>query len=513
MTIASAPNPLLGGFHPDPSIVRVGDAYYLVTSSFEYLPALPVYRSVDLVHWSLIGHVGTRPEQVRVEKVMSNAGVWAPTIRHRDGRFYVIVTVAMSPVGCVLFTATDPAGPWSEGKTLSGIPGIDPDLAWDDDGNAYVTCSANQQGTGNGQVTEIRQTRVHLESGEVLEQPRLLWSGTLKHPEAPHLYRIGEWWYLVIAEGGTERGHCVSVARGRSIAGPFEPHPGNPVLSARGTSRAIQNTGHADLIQTPDGQTAMVLLGMRPVGLTQAFSPLGRETFITPVRWVDGWPIPQPVALAPRAGVEEERFEFKDPASLGDLGWVGVRVLPSSVARLDAGAVVIEGDGTGLRSLHPRFIGRRQRHLHASIEARVDASGGVGGVGFRFDEQHWFSLEVRALGGHNEVTATAHLAGIAQTWTAQLPPGEVDLVINLTPPIRAFTPEALGGDSIRLSASAGDQGVEVAKLDGRYWSAETCASFTGRVFGLYAKEGSARFLTLQYRGSEGPFPFEDAREP
>ena len=135
------PNPLLPGFNPDPSIVRADDAYYLVTSTFEYLPGIPVYRSTDLVEWTQIGNVATRAEQVQIGEVPTGLGVWAPTIRYREGTFYVIVTIALSPKGCVVYTATDPAGPWDDGTTIDGIDGIDPDLAWDDDGTAYVTFS------------------------------------------------------------------------------------------------------------------------------------------------------------------------------------------------------------------------------------------------------------------------------------------------------------------------------------------------------------------------------------
>jgi beta-xylosidase len=139
--MTSWPNPLIPGFNPDPSIVRVDGVYYVVTSTFEYLPGIAVYRSTDLLTWTQAGNVATRPEQVGVENVRTGGGVWAPTIRHRDGVFYVIVTIAMSPRGCVVFTATDPAGPWSDGTTIEGVGGIDPDLAWDDDGTAYVTFS------------------------------------------------------------------------------------------------------------------------------------------------------------------------------------------------------------------------------------------------------------------------------------------------------------------------------------------------------------------------------------
>ena len=135
------PNPLIPGFNPDPSVVLAEGAYYLVTSTFEYLPGIPVYRSTDLAGWTHIGNVVTRPGQPGLGDVPTGGGAWAPTIRYRDSVFYVIVTIAMSPRGCVVFTATDPAGPWSDGVTIDGVTGIDPDLAWDDDGTAYVTFS------------------------------------------------------------------------------------------------------------------------------------------------------------------------------------------------------------------------------------------------------------------------------------------------------------------------------------------------------------------------------------
>ena len=490
------PNPLIPGFSPDPSVVLVDGAYYLVTSTFEYLPGIPVYRSTDLVSWAHIGNVATRPGQARVGDVPTGGGVWAPTIRYRDGVFYVIVTIAMSDQGCVVFTATDPAGPWSDGSTIAGVDGVDPDLAWDDDGTAYVTFSGlSTSGEQAGRHLGIQQVRVDLAAGQALGAPRSLWSGTgLKFPEAPHLYRRGDLWYLVIAEGGTERGHAVSIARGPSPEGPFEGHPGNPVLSARGTARPIQSTGHADLIATPDGGTALALLGVRPLGLTQSFSPLGRETFVTPVSWADGWPQPEPVQLAPRDEVVEETFDFADRTALAEPGWLAVRVAPESVASFTGGRLSIAGR-TGLDDRHPQFVGRRQRHLTATVSAIVDASGGTGGLAARYDEDHWFCLEARG----TVVTARAHVAGLAQSWQVAVPPGDVELRLELTPPPTAgFDSAAMGGDRIRLLAA----GALVAELDGRYWTAETCASFTGRVIGLYASQGTVSFAGFRYRGTE-----------
>jgi xylan 1,4-beta-xylosidase len=493
------PNPLIPGFNPDPSIVRVDGVYYLATSTFEYLPGIPVYRSSDLVTWTQIGNVATRPEQVGVEDVRTGGGVWAPTIRHRDGIFYVIVTIAMSPRGCVVFTATDPAGPWSDGITIEGVGGIDPDLAWDSDGTAYVTFSGlYTSGPEMGRHLGIQQVRVDLEAGKALEEPRSLWSGTgLKFPEAPHLYHRDDYWYLMIAEGGTERGHGVSIARGPSPEGPFESHPANPVLSARSTSRPIQNTGHADLVETPDGGSALVMLGMRPLGMTQSFSPLGRETFITPVSWANDWPQPERVELAPRDGVEEIVFDFADPSSLDDPGWLSVRTTPAAVASLAGGRLSISG-GPGLDDPHPRFLGRRQLHLTASVSTTVDASAGSGGLAARYDENHYICLEARTEDEATLVTARAQIAGLGQTWRATLPGGDVELRMEMAPAEPGFNSAALGGDRIKLIA--GD--TLITELDGRYWTAETAASFTGRVIGLYAGDGTVRFADFRYRGTE-----------
>lgn len=509
---AEYPNPLIPGFNPDPSIVRVGADYYLVTSTFEYLPGIPVYHSTNLIDWTQIGNVATRHEQLGIESVPTAGGVWAPTIRFRDGVFYVIVTIAMGR-GCVLFTATDAAGPWSDGTLLDGVGGIDPDLFWGDDGTAYVTYSGlSTSGPDAGAHHGIQQLRVDLETGRALEEPRSLWSGTgLKFPEAPHLYRRGGYWYLMIAEGGTERGHGVSIARSTSPEGPFEGFAGNPFLSARSTSRPIQNTGHGDLVETPDGGTAIVLLGTRPRGMTQAFSALGRETFITRVDWQDDWPVAEPVELRPRSGVTEYRIGFgKDAASAAgsprlDEGWIAVRRLPLEVSSLDArpGWLNIVADGSTLDDARPAFLGRRQLNQTASVSTRIDASAGTGGLAVRYDENHHYSVEVSGDADGNHVLARARLSSLEQTWSAHLPAGEVTLWLDMARPAkRFFAPEVMASDHVSLRAEAGGTSVTLATLDGRYLSSEVAASFTGRVIGLYATAGTVAFEWFDYRGSE-----------
>ena len=494
------PNPVLPGFHPDPSITRVGDDYYLACSSFEYLPGVPLFHSRDLVRWEQIGNVVTRPGQLAVEKVPTLGGAWAPTIRFHDGRFWLVVTDAMGR-GSLIFTAEQAEGPWSDGIVMQGVPGIDPDLAWDTDGTCFVTYSGLQlDGDHAGEHLGIQQVRMDLETGQAREEPRSLWSGTgLMFPEAPHLYEIDGTWYLLIAEGGTERGHSVSIARGTRPDGPFEGCPANPVLSARSTARPVQNTGHADLVRTPDGGWALFLLGMRPGGLTRAFSPMGRETFSTTLEWGDGWPVVQPVELTPPTAPVEHHDDFTG-AQLGP-EWLSIRTPAADWSSLSErpGHLVVHGDGSTMDDPRPRFVGRRQEHQAAAFSVRVDSGGGVGGLSLRIDERHHYDIEV----GAGVARARARVGGLCQTWEQAIPQGPVTVRIE-TEPVRGMGLDALGPDTVRLSVETGtDTGpVELAVLDGRYVSAETAASFTGRVVGMYAVEGTVAFDQFRYRGED-----------
>jgi beta-xylosidase len=501
-------NPLLNGFHPDPSIVEADGAYYLATSTFEYLPGIPIHRSTDFEAWELIGHVATRPGQLGVEEVLTGGGAWAPTIRYHDGLFHLVITDAMGR-GMLHFTAADAAGPWSDGDLLlkadgtGTIEGIDPDIAWDAAGTCYVTFSGLQL-TGALNPNQpahlgIQQVRVDLATHRALEEPRSLWSGTgLMFPEAPHLYEIDGTWYLMIAEGGTERGHSISIARGDSPEGPFTGAPANPLVSARSTPRPIQNTGHGDLVLGPGGRWLCVLLGVRPRSGTRAFSALGRETFVTPVTWHDGWPAIAPVERNPRPGTRVEvAFASDEPL---DPEWVGIRRLPAEIADLDArdGALVLHADGATLSDSRPVFVGRRQEHLNNAVTVRVDVSAGVGGLAVRYDEG--FHLEIEA--GAGAVTARACLSGLRQEWSSPLQGDVVDLHLeSVTPgPGRRMVSTS---DVFHLGFTpAGGARIELAQVDGRFLSSEVAESFTGRVIGVYAVQGDVAVLGWVAEGDD-----------
>lgn len=278
-------NPIIPGFHPDPSICRVGDDYYLVNSSFEWYPGLPIYHSKDLVNWELIGYGIHRPDQVELPEGLGDSrGVYAPTIRYNDGLFYIINTCVQCE-GNFYITAENPAGPWSEPVWLHSR-GIDPDLFWDDDGTCYYTGHANISGVNdwpqkNGAWMQV----LDLEQKKLVGEPKQLTHGhatNARWTEGPHIYKKDGKYILLVAEGGTGYYHCITIHHSDSIWGPYVPNHVNPVLSHRqfGREYPVHSVGHGDLVQTQKGDWWFVGLAKRKV---DGQTLLARETFLTPV--------------------------------------------------------------------------------------------------------------------------------------------------------------------------------------------------------------------------------------
>ncbi len=276
-------NPIIKGFNPDPSIVRVGYDYYLVTSSFEYFPGIPIYHSTDLVNWTQIGNCIISADYLPYEKAKASGGMWAPTIRYNDGRFYV--TATFEGYGNFIISSDDPAGEWTK-PVKAGLGGIDPSILFDK-GRAYYT--TNERGSDGKEAISL--VRIDVESGELLGDIRQIWNGTGGgFLEAPHLYHIGSWYYLLAAEGGTGFNHMATIARSREIWGPYESFSRNPVLTNRNdTTKRIACAGHGDLFSDTNGNWWMVHLATRPAN--NWLSHIGRETFLVPVAWEDGWPV------------------------------------------------------------------------------------------------------------------------------------------------------------------------------------------------------------------------------
>lgn len=286
-------NPIIRGFHPDPSICRVGSDYYLVTSTFEYFPGIALFRSRDLVNWKQIVNCITRPGQLDYAKFKDSGGVWAPTIRCYKGRFYV--TAAIDGMGNMIMHTDDINGEWSA-PVWTDFGGIDPSICFDGDEAYYCT---NDFTNGHEAIV---LAKIDPDTGVRKEERREIWNGTGGGwLESPHVYHIGDYYYILAAEGGTNYTHMETAARSKNIYGPYENCPYNPVLTNRNdTTKQIQCAGHADLIDDENGNWWMVHLGTRSV--LKSKTPLGRETFLTPVEWKEGWP----VAVNRRAKLENE---------------------------------------------------------------------------------------------------------------------------------------------------------------------------------------------------------------
>ena len=305
-------NPIIPGFYPDPSICRVGEDFYLVCSSFELHPGIPLFHSKDLAHWEQLCYVMTSENGFHAEKNCGNGGVMAPTIRYHKGTFYII-NANFSDRGNFITTATNPSGPWSEPHWLEDVPGIDASLFFDEDGQCYVMGTADVWPDGKGGMRQgIWAAPYDIEHFQLSGEPVALWGGALAgvaSPESPHLYHIGDYYYLLIAEGGTEQFHSSTIARSKSPLGPYEGYAGNPILTHRhmGLTAPVQNVGHADLVQLPDESWYAVFLGSRLIGGES--KNMGRETYLCPVKWERDWPL-----FTPETGKVE--MEYDAPACL-----------------------------------------------------------------------------------------------------------------------------------------------------------------------------------------------------
>lgn len=480
--------PVIPGYHPDPSICRVGADYFLATSSFEYSPGVPLFTSTDLRSWHQLGNVLDRESQLTVRTGVDGAsgGVYAPTLRHHDGRFWLTTTnVDEITRGHLIVHAESPEGPWSEPVHTEGLIGIDPDLAWGDDGVCRLTWGDVMRGC-------ISQVEVDPSTGQVLSEPVVLWRGIGTgdtHPEGPHVFKRGDWWYLLVAEGGTGPGHMVTVARSASIDGPFAGNPANPILSHRSTTNAVQSTGHADLVEAEDGSWAMVHLGVRLRGSFPRWHTNGRETFLVGIDWVDDWPV-----------VVEDRFpeptpetSFVDTFDAPTLHprWIAPGVAPASFARIRDGRLHLTAGRAPASRDAEHLLAARARDEQWAVE--VVAPEGDIALGVRIDDAH--QAVVQRVG--DRVTVRVVIGPLDQviaerTGVDRRQPLTVHAVAN--PQQR---PGARTGPD-RIVLGVGSEPDVLADIDGRYCSTEVAGGFTGRVIGVEALGGDATVTRFSY---------------
>jgi xylan 1,4-beta-xylosidase len=288
-------NPILPGFNPDPSIIRVEDDYYIATSTFEWFPGVQIHHSKDLIHWRLLTHPLNRPSQLDMRGVPNSGGIWAPCLTWSDGLFWLCYTVvqelnsATKDTPNYLTTATNIEGPWSDPIPLNSS-GFDPSLFHDADGRKWLTNMVWDHRPGKDPFYGIDLQEYDPVLQKLVGQPQNIFKGTeLGRTEGSHLYQKNGYYYLLTAEGGTGLEHAVSLARSKDITGPYEVHPSNPILTSfQKDHLTLQKSGHADLVETQDGEWYMVHLCSRPLPQSRHCT-LGRETAIQKVEWRDDW--------------------------------------------------------------------------------------------------------------------------------------------------------------------------------------------------------------------------------
>lgn len=385
-------NPILPGFHPDPSICQVGGEYYIANSTFEWFPGVPIHHSRDLKHWRLIGHILTEPRMIDLRGVPDSAGVWAPSLSYADGRFWLVYTQLVNTgmgrpfkdIRIFITTSTGILDPWSTPVRMDSV-GFDPSIFHDSNGRKYLL----------NMEWDFRKDHYRF-AGIVLQEfdpLSLTFIGTRrrifeKHnllTEGPNLYQRDGWYYLMLAEGGTGWNHGISAARSRDPGGPYEVDPSPSVLTTRNhPDWWLQKAGHGEIVETPDGETFLVHLGSRPAGERRCM--LGRETCIQRVEWRDGWlrltgggtlpleEITSPAGLPDHPWPQTPLRDDFDEASM-DVSWSALRV-PMNETWLSLSARPGWLRLTGRESLHSLFeqslVAKRVVSHRFTAETRMD---------------------------------------------------------------------------------------------------------------------------------------------
>ncbi|WP_128102219.1 glycoside hydrolase family 43 protein [Paenibacillus sp. DCT19] len=503
-------NPVLPGFYPDPSAIRVGEDYYLVTSSFEYFPGVPLFHSKDLVNWRQLGHILDRPSQLNLDHIAPSMGIWAPTIRYHNGIFYMITTYVDNEKQQHNFyvTATDPAGDWSDPVWLEDAPGIDPSLFFDD-GRVYYT--GNRVPPGGQEYPkhmDIWLQEIDLSQGRLVGEKCSIWQGALKvahAQEGAHLYKIGKWYYVTVAEGGTGHTHAVTIARSRNVKGPYEGHKANPILTHRHLGREfpIVNVGHGELVETQHGEWWMFCLASRTAG--GYYRNLGRETFLAPVIWENEWPVVSPgkgmlefETVAPNLPehtweIPSVREDF-DVAELSPV-WNFLRTPRGEFwsltehpgylrLKLKPEQLIEQGN--------PSFIGRRQQHLSfiaaVSLIFEPQANGEVAGLVLLHNANFHFRFVLSREGDRYILRLIERFEGEEkELGSNRCDGGRVQLKVEARHQDYSFYFRTEETDEWKTLCT---------NVDGRLLSTDLAGGFTGTYIGLYASSQGAPSTTF-----------------
>lgn len=386
-------NPILEGFNPDPCVLRVSGKYYIVVSTFEWLPGIRVYESEDLVNWDYCTSVLIDETMINLEGNPKGCSIWAPHISYSEDTFYLVYTdvkstkVPFKDVNNYLLTAKDIKGPWSKPIYLNSS-GFDPALFHDKNGEKWLV----------NEIWDYRLTTHNRSAGIILQkfdnnkkeltgETYKIFNGTeYQKTEAPQLYKHGDYYYLLTAEGGTEEGHMVTVARSKSITGPYEVDPKNPMLTSRDNPRLyLQCSGHASLVETDGHEWYLAHLCTRPV--MGKYPILGRETALQKVVWSkDGWLRLIQGSNSPARDVELPKgfngvikdksnkfFDDFDKINLKD-EWSTLRIFPNNnwiKIHPDKSIVRIFGGESPQSTFDQHIIAIRQRDVNFTAETVI----------------------------------------------------------------------------------------------------------------------------------------------
>lgn len=483
----TATNPILPGFYPDPSICAVGDDFYLVNSTFAYFPGIPIMHSKDLAHWEQIGNACDRESQLPLGDTGHSRGLFAPTIRYHEGTFYIICT-NVSYGGNFIITAQNPAGPWSEPHYIEGADGIDPSLFFDEDGTCYyIGTHPNPAGCQYDGDWYIWIQELDIENMKLVGEVHNVWNGAMRNiiwPEGPHLYKIGEYYYIMHAEGGTGPDHAVTVCRSKNVYGPYENNFCNPILTHRhlGRKYPICYVGHADLVKTINDEWYMVMLAVRPL---EGYTTMGRETFLARVEWENDWPVVNPgvgrltdtveINLPKWTAYTAESNEYVF-STMGQLPpeFMVLRNADKSHYSLEKGKglLMLFDTHTLKEQASPSYLALRQKHHHFMAKALLDVSNLSEDkrAGIAYVQNNLYNLRVEVNGKMAEVILCEK--GTDRRVISMLLQGSNPLEVSL---------EVDG-----LSAAVIIEGQKSPEVDIRTLSTEAAGGFTGCTVGLYA---------------------------
>ena len=463
-------NPIIKGFYPDPSVCRANGKYYLAASSFHYFPGVPLFESDDLVNWTQIGYALTRPSQVDLDKIYSSGGIFAPTLRFNNGRFYLVTTNDTEHKNFYVWT-DDIYGEWSDPITVDQ-GGIDPSLLFDEGRVYFISNGEDDNGIGG-----VIQCEIDITTGRKLTGSTCIWQGTGgRFLESPHMYKIGGMYYLMAAEGGTEYGHMITYARSENVWGPFESYTENPVLTNRNKAPyVIQGIGHGELVQDPAGDWHIICLGFRQIHMWMTFHHLGREVFMVPVKFDDnGW------FTAGSDGTCDEYYDIEGDFlqedkrfytfenMLWNVDWQYMRRPVPDNYIFDKDKLTLKGSPVTLDDTNsPTFICTHQHDFCFNMKVTVHTDGGEAGVSFYHDETEHYDIAVRKAG---EVLRL-NIGGVKhEQTTAFVNDGTIKITVS--------------ADNINYVFMA--NGIMVGRAASKYLSTEVCGGFTGTVIGLYA---------------------------